>query len=136
MAALAALTVGCSLPPLLAGSSTWRSLRSARQIRQVAEMLERLRIGERVHILDRQSMNDIAYRELGEFPRQRTGEVGNGDDFSGHVPGCRVCPDGVADLLAQGLIESNTRLEAHEHYDAHITLPIVPDCQGFHDLCQ
>ena len=50
------------------------------QLRQIAKVLERGGVGERIEVLDRQSMDDVAHRQFGEFPGQRARDVGDGDD--------------------------------------------------------
>ena len=43
--------------------------KSGRQIRQIAKVLERLRIGQSVHVLHRQPVNHIAHSEFGDLAR-------------------------------------------------------------------
>ena len=44
-------------------------------------------IGERIRVLHRQTVDDVAHRELGELAGERTGEVRHGDDLRGQTVG-------------------------------------------------
>src|SRR5215472_15340843 len=99
-------------------------------------MLERAGVGERIPVLHRQAVNDVAYRELGEFAGERAREVGYRDDSGGNVARGGVGADGRADLLLQWLIELCTAGQAHEQYDTDIAVPVLPHRQRLGNLRQ
>ena len=49
---------------------------------QIAEILERTRIGERIHVVHRQPVDDVAHRKLGELAGERARQVRHRDDLA------------------------------------------------------
>ena len=84
--------------------------KSGRQIRQIAKMLERLRVGQRIDVLHRQPVDHIAHGKLGNLPRQRARQVSHRNDFRRHMARRRMGADRVANLLSQRLVELDVRL--------------------------
>src|SRR6516162_7400692 len=92
---------------------------SGAELGQLAEVLERCRVGERIEVLHRQAVDHIAHRELGELAGQGTREIRNRNDLGRHVARGGVGAHGTADLFFQLLIELHALTHAHEQHDAH-----------------
>src|SRR5688572_20323892 len=58
-----------------------------RELGPAAEVLQRLRIGQRLEIFRLSAMNDVAHRQFDDLAALGTGNVGHLDDLRGHVPG-------------------------------------------------
>src|ERR1700722_657221 len=97
-------------------------------------MLERVWIGERVAVVHRPSMNDIAHGKLGELARKRARHIGDRDDLGRHMPRRGAREDDAADLLIECGMERVPALQAHKETDAHIALPLLSDGERLGDL--
>src|SRR5579872_921414 len=106
------------------------------EIRQIAEVLEGLGVGERVDVLDRQPMHHIAHGQFGQLAGQRPRNVRYRDDLCRDVAWRGVGANGVANLLLEGFVQLDVRFQPHEQDHAHISLPILPDGECLDDLVQ
>src|SRR4030095_4185628 len=96
------------------GSGPSRSLdypsRSCLQLLPVAKLLERLRIGERFDVLDRQAMHDVAHGQLDDLVALGAGNVSHLHDFRRHVPRCRVRAHLLLDAIGELLVDHHAVL--------------------------
>src|SRR6266581_3413499 len=110
------------------------------QLRAVPEVLERFGIGERLEVLHRPAVNDVAHGELDDLVRLGAGNIGHLHDFRRHVPRGGVRADPVLDLCDERVIEREPLAELHEQHHAHVAdLPRGPglaDGERLHHLVQ
>ena len=105
------------------------------QLRQVPEQLQRLRIGERLAVLDRPAMDDVAHGELGDLAGLGARNVGDR-----HDPGRHVARAGARADLARGCAVSRSVVERarprqpHEQHDAHVAVAVLADAERLGDL--
>src|SRR5262252_2898311 len=132
--------VASSTPAAIAGTvpagASLLTRASGPELGQLAEVLERCGVGERIEVLHRQSVDDIAHGELGELAGEGAREIRNRNDLGRHVARGGMGAHGLADLLLQLLIELRAVAHAHEQHDAHIPVPVLADRQRLGDLRQ
>ena len=94
----------CSSPSAAITASKFIGEKSGSQLRAVAELLERFGIGQRLDVLDRLAVHDVAHRELNDLSALGARDVGHLHDLGGNVAWRRVDADVTFDLVDRLLI--------------------------------
>src|SRR5215472_13849295 len=94
--------------------------RSALQLGPVAKLLERFRVRQRLDVLYRLAMDNVAHCELHDLAALGARDVGDLDDLGWNVPRCRCDSDVLLDLVDQRRVEHETVTKTHEQDDANI----------------
>ena len=106
----------------------------------IAELLERLGIGQRLDVAHRQAVHDVAHRELDDLVALGARNVRHLHDLRRHVPRRGVGADVLLDPVDERRIEREAVLQAHEQDHAHVAhlarRPILADDEAFDDLGQ
>src|SRR5262245_6159981 len=92
----------------------------ARELRTVAEMLERLRVGERLDVLHRPAMHHLAHRELDDLVRLGPRDVPHLEHDRRHVPRRRVLAYPALDLCDERGVELAALAQLDEQHHAHV----------------
>src|SRR5437588_3957948 len=103
---------------------------SALQLHAVYELVERLRVGERLAVLHRPAVHDVAHGQLHYLPTLRPWNVADLDDARRGVPRGRIPADLAADVLDEPLIEREAVPQADEEDDALVAVPLLSDHQA------
>src|SRR5437899_1019741 len=121
-------------------SMIMEGLRSAAKLGTIAELLERFGIGERLEVLDRQAVHDIAHRKLHDLVALRPRYVGHLHDAGRYVARRRVGANVRANPLDERFVERNAVLKLYEQHDAHVAhfarWPVLTDHEALDNLGQ
>src|SRR5574337_2097317 len=104
------------------------------QFRQVAVLLQRLGIGERVGVFHRPPVDHVAHRELGDLAADGARDVGHREDLGGHVARRGVVADRGFDFLDKRVIEPCAFAQTHEQDYAYVALPVLADREALDDF--
>src|SRR4030095_11050321 len=110
--------------------------RSGLQFFAIAELRECFGVRERLDILDRYPMDDVAHRELDDLVALRARNVGHLHDLRRNMARCRIGPNVLANLVDERLIEHDAVGEADEQDHPHVAdfswWPILADHEALH----
>src|SRR5881394_3613358 len=106
------------------------------QFGSIRVLVERLGIGQRLAVVDRAPMHDVAHGQLYYLPTLRPRNLVDLQDSGRHVPGCRVGADLRTDAIRQRLVEDDPVAQPDEEHDPLVSLPLLPDDEALDDLCQ
>src|SRR5205085_7828522 len=106
------------------------------QLRSIPELVERVGIGQRLPILDRSPVHDVAYGQFHYFPTLRAWNVGDLDDSGRHVPGCGIPADVRPDRVDAFAIEGEPLAQLHEQHDTLVAVPLLADHEALDDVGQ
>src|SRR5438105_10017472 len=93
---------------------------SALQFVTIPEFFERLGIGQRLDILDRLAVHDIAHRQLDDLAALGARDVADLHDLRRYVARRRVGADLLLDAVDQCLVERDAVAQADEQHDTYI----------------
>src|SRR5438552_4110601 len=113
---------------------------SALQFVTIPEFFERLGIGQRLDVLDRLAVHDIAHRQLDDLAALGARDVAHLHDLRRHVTRRGVGADLPLDPIDQRLVEGDTVAQADEQHHAHIAhfarRPILTDDDALYDFLE
>src|SRR5438552_4904425 len=113
---------------------------STLQLVAIPEFFERLGIGQRLDILDRLAVHDIAHRQLDDLPALGARDVADLHDLRRYVARRGVGADLLLDAVDQCLVERDAVAQAdeqHHTYVAHLARrPILADDDALDDLVE
>src|SRR3989304_10170610 len=87
------------------------------QFGNILKIRERLGLGERLHVIHRPAVNDIAHRKFHDLAALGRGDVGYLDDLGRHVARRSVAPDLSLDAACQSLIEPGPLAQPDEEHN-------------------
>src|SRR5581483_10270736 len=125
----------CHVPSVCRDGGVYTNLGRSK-LRAVPEVRERLGIRQRLHVLHRAAVHDLAHRELDDLAALGARDVGDRDDLGGHVPWSGVVADPLFDRGNELLGEGNALPQLDEKHHADIALPVLPDHQRLDDLVE
>src|SRR5690242_9759688 len=94
--------------------------RSGLQLFAIAELLERLRVCERLDVFHWPPMHDVTHRELDDLVALRAWNVGDLHDLRRNMSRCHAGANVLADPVDERLIENHAVGKTHEQDHAHI----------------
>src|SRR5690606_5083682 len=101
------------------------------QFGNVAELFQRLRVGERVGVLHRLAVDDVLYREFHDLAADGARNVPHLDDLRRNVARRGVGADDLANALSQSIVQRQAFAQPHEQHDALVALPALAHGDGF-----
>ena len=103
------------------------------QFVQVFEQIQCLWIGHGVGVFDGATVDNIADGQFGDLARFGAWNVGDGDDFCGHVARGGILADGGFDLFDQCVVQCDAVAQAHEQDNTDVVIPVLADNQCLED---
>src|SRR4051812_42475619 len=122
------------LGPRFRGGDFFRFL--ARQLGAVLELLERLRVGERLDVLHLAPVHHVAYRQLDNLAALGAWNVGDLEDLRRHVARGGVVADAALDAIRDFVVHAEAVTQLDEEHDAHVALPVLADDERLDHLLE
>src|SRR6266536_1945016 len=113
---------------------------STLQLVAIPEFFERLGIGQRLDILDRLAMYDVAHRQLDDLAALGARNVAYLHDLRRYVARRGVGADPLLDAVDQRRVEDDAVAQPDEQHHTHVAhlawRPILADDDALHDLVE
>src|SRR5258708_26278212 len=113
---------------------------SGLELGPVAKLVQYLGVGQRLEVLHRQAVHNVAYRQLDDLAALGARDIAYLHDLRRHMPRRRVGADLPLDAIDQGVVERQPVAEPNEQDDAHVAdlarRPILADDDALDDFVE
>src|SRR5690606_30784732 len=111
-------------------------VRLGAQLGPVAEVFQRLWVGDGFHVLHGAAVHHVADGDLRDLPGARARDLRHLHDLRRHVAGTRALADLLPDALDARIVQRDAGAHDHEQHDAGVAVPFLADGDALEDLVQ
>src|SRR6056297_3499417 len=99
-------------------------------------MLQGLGVGQGRGVLDRSAVDDVAHGQFGDLAGDGARDVGHGQDYGRHVARGGVGTDGLADAVAEFVVQVDAVSQANKQDHAYVTVVVLADADRLDHLIE